>query len=190
MRAHRSALPQALRADANAGFAGDELHRPLLRISRVHLQDGELRIPRRHAAHDDAEHSAAAADAGRVGHARGRDDGLAALLVHALHDGNRLRSPGEESPWRTSSTEITAGSYCSSRGTENRSCAFCTVMPIVVVSPGFTETLAGSKPNARRRPLEAPRRAAPGAAGAGAAAPAAAAARGAGSCRGGLPEAS
>src|SRR5579862_4923754 len=89
-------LPQALRGDADTGLAGHELHRPLLRISRVHLQNGELRIPRGHAAHDDAKHSPAAADTRGVGHARGGYDGLALFLVHALHDGNGLRSPGKE----------------------------------------------------------------------------------------------
>ena len=78
-------------------------------------------MPGRHSAHHHAEHRAAAADARRIRHARGRNDGLAALLVHALHDGDGLRPPPERNPpWRTSSTEITLGSYCNQQRDRNR----------------------------------------------------------------------
>src|SRR5580693_1151403 len=48
-------------------------------------------------------------------------------------------------PWRTSSTEITAGLYWSRSGIEERSFTFSTTMPTVVVSPGFKLIVPGSK---------------------------------------------
>ena len=69
----------------------------LLRIFCVHLHDGKLRIAGSEAFDDDPHKRARAAHAGRIRHARRRDNGLSALFIHALHDGDFLRSTGEES---------------------------------------------------------------------------------------------
>src|SRR5579862_3316812 len=80
----------------NSGFGADELCRPLLGIARVHLQNGQLRRAGLDSANDNPEQSAAAADAGRVGHACRRNNRLAALLIDALDDGNGLRARCQE----------------------------------------------------------------------------------------------
>ena len=87
----------ALRLYLHGSLGGDHLHWPLLRVPRVHLNNRNGGRACCDSAHHDTEHSPTAANARRIGHARGRDDGLSALLIHALHDGDGLRPAGKES---------------------------------------------------------------------------------------------
>src|ERR1700732_2035033 len=52
--------------------------------------------------------------------------------------------PDKNPPCCTSSTLITAGLYCSKKGTENKSFTFSTTTPIVCVCPTFRDRLRGS----------------------------------------------
>src|SRR6202007_1339470 len=60
------------------------------------LDDRESGSPRADGLHDHSEKRAAAADAGGVWLARGRDDRLAVLLINALDDSDVLSSAGKE----------------------------------------------------------------------------------------------
>ncbi len=136
--------------NSDGGFAGDHLDRPLLGILRVHLHDGKLRIARQRAPLTTMPTSVPEPLTPGV-------FGMRVAEMMACPRSLSTRStmatscvpPERNPPWRTSSMEITAGLNCSSIGMEYRSCTFCTVTPIVVVSPGFRAAvpvqIAGSR---------------------------------------------
>src|SRR5579871_3869869 len=82
--------------DFHCGFTRYHLDGPLLRILGIHLDDGELRIPRSDRLHHYTDNCARAAHSRRVRHSGRRNNRLAAFLVDALHDGNFLSSAGQE----------------------------------------------------------------------------------------------
>src|ERR1700688_4773511 len=83
--------------DPDGRFASDHLDRPLLGILCIHLHNRQLRAAGCEAFDDDPHERARSAHSWSIWHAGGRDDGLSAFLIHALHAGDFLRSTRQES---------------------------------------------------------------------------------------------
>src|SRR5712664_3192543 len=83
--------------DLHCRFAGHQRYQVLLRIFRIHLYDRQVRRAGRQPLYHDSDQRSASAHSGRVRPARRRNNRLPFILERLMHDGDFLRSAGEES---------------------------------------------------------------------------------------------